>query len=86
MLLFLFQVNNYTFKVNKRNTRTRCEICLKSTIETPGRRHWRCSGFFIVILEHIPHLALVFLLLIEQVSAGLVIPSNDDSRKKATIV
>ena len=25
---------NYIFKVNNRNTRTRCEICSKLTIET----------------------------------------------------
>ena len=28
----------YMFKVNNRNTRTRCEICLKLTIKTPERR------------------------------------------------
>ena len=27
------------FKVNNRNTRTRCEICSKLTIATPERRH-----------------------------------------------
>ena len=37
-----------SFKVNKRNTRTRCEICSKLTIKTS---------------EHISHLVLVFLLL-----------------------
>ena len=31
----------YLLKVNNRNTRTRCEICTKLTIKTPGRRHWR---------------------------------------------
>ena len=29
---------NYMFKVNNRNTRTRCEICLKLTIKIPERR------------------------------------------------
>ena len=29
-----------TFKVNNRNTGTRCEICLKLTIKTPDRRQW----------------------------------------------
>ena len=42
-----FPVGNYMFKVNNRNTRTRCEI----------------SGVFIVNCEHISHLVLVFLLL-----------------------
>ena len=32
-------VGNYKFKVNNRNTRTRCEICSKLTIKTPERRH-----------------------------------------------
>ena len=41
---------NYVFKVNKRNTRTRCET----------RRR---SGVFIVDFEHILHLVLVILLL-----------------------
>ena len=29
---------NYMFKVNNRNTRTRCEICLKLIIKTPEQR------------------------------------------------
>ena len=44
---FLDPANIYLFKVNKRNT----------------RRHWRCSGVFIVSVGHISHLFLVFLLL-----------------------
>ena len=58
-----FIAGNYFFKVNNRNTRTRCEICSKLTRKTPERRHWRRSGVFIVNFEHISHLALVFLLL-----------------------
>ena len=54
---------NYMFKVNNRNTRARCEICLKLTIKKPERCHWRRSRVFIVNLEHISHLVLVFLLL-----------------------
>ena len=53
----------YLLQVNNRNTRTRCEICSKLTINTPERRHWRRSGVFIVNFEHISHLVLVFLLL-----------------------
>ena len=30
----------YMFKVNNRNTRTRCEICSKLTIKTPERSFW----------------------------------------------
>ena len=43
-----FPAGIYLFKVNSRNTRTRCEIC---------------SGVFIVNFEHISHLVLVLLLL-----------------------
>ena len=50
---------NFMFKVNNRNTRTRCETCSKLTIKITGRR----SGIFVVNFEHIPHLVLVFLLL-----------------------
>ena len=52
---------NYMFKVKDRNTRTRCEVCLK--LKTPERHHCHRSGFFIVNSEHISHLVLVFLLL-----------------------
>ena len=60
-----FPAGNYMFKVNNRNTRARCEICLKLTIKTPERRHWRRCGVFIVNSEHMSHLVLVFLLLTE---------------------
>ena len=59
----LIPVGNYMFKVNKRNTRTRCEICSKLTIKTTERRHWRRPGVFVVNFEHISHLVLVFLYL-----------------------
>ena len=57
-----FPAGNNMFKVNNENTRTSCEICLKLTIKTPERHHWRRSGVFIVDFEHISHLVLVFLL------------------------
>ena len=47
----------YMFKVNKRNTRTRCEICSKLTIKTPEQRRVFTANF-----EHIPLLVLVLLL------------------------
>ena len=34
-----YPAGNYMFKVNNRNTRTRCEICSKLTINIPERRH-----------------------------------------------
>ena len=50
---------NYMSKVNNSNSRTRCEICLKLTVKTPERRHWRRSGVFIVNSKHISYLGLV---------------------------
>ena len=35
MATLYFVTNNNLFKVNNRNTRTWCEICLKLTIKTP---------------------------------------------------
>ena len=55
-----YPAGNYIFKVNNRNTRKRCEICSKLTINTPERRHRRRSGVFIVNFEHISRLVLVF--------------------------
>ena len=57
-----FVLKIYMFKVNNRNTRTRCEIFSKLTKKIPERRHWRRSAIFIVNFEHIPHLVPVFLL------------------------
>ena len=51
---------NYLFKDNNTKTRTKCEICLKLTIKTPERCHWRRSGVFNVNFEHISQLALLF--------------------------
>ena len=55
MSYFNHPADNYIFKVNNINTRTKCEICSKLTIKIPA--------IFIVNFEHILHLALVFLLL-----------------------
>ena len=35
--------DNYMFKFNNRNARTRCEICSKLSIKTPERRLWACK-------------------------------------------
>ena len=53
----------YLLKVENRNTKTRCAICLKLTIKTPEQHHWPRSGVFNINFEHISHLVLVFLLL-----------------------
>ena len=58
-----YPAGNYIFKVNNRNTRTRCAICSKLTINIPERRHWGRSGIFIVNFEYILFLVLLFLLL-----------------------
>ena len=50
----------YLFKVNNGNIRTISEICSKLTIKIPERRR---SGVFIVNLEQILHMFLVFRLL-----------------------
>ena len=59
----MHQAGNYMFKVNKRNTRARCEICLILAIKTPEWRHWRRFGVFNDNFEHIVHLVPVFLVL-----------------------
>ena len=38
LFFFTIPAGNCMFKVNNRNTRTRCEICSKLTIKTPERR------------------------------------------------
>ena len=55
--------NIYLFKVNYRNIRKRCKICSNLTIKTEERRRRRRRSVFVVNLEHILHLFLVFLLL-----------------------
>ena len=45
-----YPAGNYMFKVDNRNTRTRCEICSKLTMKIPERRQWRftpCSSISI---------------------------------------
>ena len=68
-------VGIYLLKVNNRNSRARCKMCLKLTINTSERRHWRRSGVFIVNFEYISHLVLVFLLLTlnRQMPTGVVV-------------
>ena len=52
----MYPAGKYTCKVDNRNTRARCEICLKLTIK-------RRFGVFIVNFERISHLVQEFLLL-----------------------
>ena len=53
--LYPYPVSIYMFKVNNKDTKTRCETCSKLTIKTPD--------IFIVNFEHISQLVLKFLLL-----------------------
>ena len=55
--------SNYIFKINNKNTNTRCEICSKLTVKTPERRQLHRSGVFTVNFEHISHRVLLLLLL-----------------------
>ena len=57
---FSVSANIYFFKFNNRNTRKRCEKCLKLTIKTSERCQWRRSSVFIFNFEHSSHLFLVF--------------------------
>ena len=62
------------FKLNNRNTRTRCEICSKLIIKTPERRHWRRCGVFIIKLwTYFTPCSSVSIVDFEQVNAGWVI-------------
>ena len=87
---------NCMFKVNSRNTKTRCKICSK-LIKTPERRHhslflwkkrpwWCCSGVFIVNFEHIS--TSVSIVNFEQVNVGwdsFIVISNGYQIPKASI-
>ena len=58
MISKMIPANIYLLKVNKRNTRTRCEIYSKLKIKTPDD-----VAVFIVNSEHVSHPFLVFLVL-----------------------
>ena len=66
---FLVGIN--MFKVKKKNSRTRCEICLKLTIKTQERRQFAISIFN---SEHVLHFVLVLLKLTlnKQMLVGLI--------------
>ena len=76
---------NYMFKVNNRNTVTRCEIYSELTIKIPERRHWHRSGTFVVNFEQLwtyfTPCSSVSIVNFEQVNAGW-----EDSPKLAFIV
>ena len=41
--IYHYQADIYLLKVYIRNTKANCKICLKSTIKTPERLHWRVT-------------------------------------------
>ena len=71
-----FPAGKYKFKVNKRNTITRREICSKLTIKTTERCHGRGSSVFIINFKHISHLALLLLTLSRQMPTGFKMDYN----------
>ena len=50
---------SFKFKVNRRNTRKRCETCSKLTIKKSEQRQWRYSGVFFVNFEHFSYFVLL---------------------------
>ena len=44
-------VGNSLFKVNSKNTGTRCEKCLRLTVKASEQRQRRCSGALIINFE-----------------------------------
>ena len=61
---------NYLFKVNNRNTRTRCERCSKLTIKTLERRQWLV---FLLLTLNIFHTLWLCAANFEQVNAGWIV-------------
>ena len=64
------------FKVNNRNTRTRCEVCSKLTAKTPERRQWHHSDVSIVNFKHFISCSSVSIVDFEQVNAVWEINGN----------
>ena len=50
----------YLLKFSNGNTRIIFEICFNLTTETVDRRHWYCSGVFIVNFEQTSHIFWCF--------------------------
>ena len=87
----IYPAGNYMFKVNNRNSRTRCELCLKLTIKIPERRHDVVLVSLLITLKHISHLVLVFILNIVhitlnvQLSAAYILCLGDSFRTRTPI-
>ena len=87
----IYPAGNYMFKVNNRNSRTRCELCSKLTIKIPERRHDVVLVSLLITLKHISHLVLVFILNIVhitlnvQLSAAYILRLGDSFRTRTPI-
>ena len=62
-IIYLFNMNPINLCLLKINNQKKFEICSQLTIKTLGRRHWHLSSVFILNLEQLSHLILVFQLL-----------------------
>ena len=87
----IYPAGNYMFKVNNRNSRTRCELCSKLTIKIPERRHDVVLVSLLITLKHISHLVLVLILNIVhitlnvQLSAAYILCLGDSFRTRTPI-
>ena len=87
----IYPAGNYMFKVNNRNSRTRCELCSKLTIKIPERRHDVVLVSLLITLKHISHVVLVFILNIVhitlnvQLSAAYILCLGDSFRTRTPI-
>ena len=54
-----YLINIYSFTLNNRNTRKRCEIRSKLTVKTPERRQWHPSGVLLLILTTFSSVSIV---------------------------
>ena len=68
-----YPVGNYMVKVNNRNARTRCGICLKLTIKTPK------SLFYCSLGTYLTPYSSVFIVNFEQINADFVMFLNNVS-------
>ena len=74
-----YPANIYLLKVNYKNTKKKCEICSKLTIEIPELHHWCLSDVFIVNLQHVSHnFFSVSIIDFEQVNARWISTSSND--------
>ena len=56
-----YPTDNLLFKINNKNSRRMCGICLKLTIKTSKQFHWRSYSVFTVNLKQIAHCSDVFI-------------------------